>query len=264
MSGQIGGPMGDPAGRRPRDEARFDEELRRAARSLIHEDLPRELLDPAVSGATRGLGVITTRRALPGFAAAASAVAVLLVATAVALAPGGLNPAASQTPPATESLGMQLSPPPSPSSAPFRPTSSLVADLVMLDYRCNDGREVESPKPGIDAVIRESAVCTAPDGPVLGAVIIGEGRIGVVHLQIKGDIVGEDTVAARQAVADMLAAVAAIGPWEKEDGLLIKDWVLDKVPSLEKNKSVVLQARGLSLSIFRSQTGSYALSMGAF
>jgi hypothetical protein len=256
--------MDRPPVNRPRDEARFDEELRRAARSLIREDLPRDLLDPVVAGSTRSLGGVTTRRALPGFAAAASAVAVLLVATAVALAPGGIQPAATGSggPPASETLGMQVSP--APSSFALRPTSSLVSELTMLGYRCNDGKDLESPKAGEDAVVRESSICTAPDsaGPLVGAVVIGEAKGGrVVHLEVKANIVGDDTGEARRAVATMLAEAAALGPKPKDDGIYVKQWVLSKVPGLEKNEGVELQARGLSMRIFRSSTGSYALSM---
>ena len=265
MSGLDRPPTGAPGGPAPRDEARFDEELRRAARSLIREDLPRDILDPGVVGSP-GVSGVSGRRALPGFAAAATAVVVLLLATAVALAPGRHGPSAgaSNEPPASETLGMQVSPRPSSAFA-LRPTSSLVADLAMLEYRCNDGKDVASPKPGPDAVVRYSAVCTAPDsaGPLIGAVVVGEGKGGrVVHVEIKADIVGDDTTAARQAVAEMVGVAASVTPKEKDDGIYVKAWVLAKLPTLETNEGVELQARGLSLQIFRSSTGSYAMSIG--
>jgi hypothetical protein len=256
--------MSEPMDRRPRDEARFDEELRRAARSLIQEELPRNVLDPVAAGSAGLPGRVTTRRALPGFAGAGAAVIVLLLATAVALAPGSPHPTLG-TPQATQSLGMQLSP--EPSTLPiFRATSSILADLSALEYRCNDGGVIESPKPEADAVIKESAVCTAPDsaGPLSAALIIGEAKGGrVVVITIKADIVGDDTPAARGAVAETLGTAASVVAYVKDNGAFIKAWVLEKLPGVEKNESVVLQTRGYAMRIFRSSTGSYVMSIGA-
>jgi hypothetical protein len=264
MSG-LAGPGGGSMDPRPRDEARFDEELRRAARSLIKEQLPPNVLDPALAGSRALPGRVTTRRALPGFAGAAAAVVVLLIATAVALAPGAPH-ASVGTPPATESLGMQLSP--APSVLPvFRATSSILMDLGVLDYRCNDGAVIESPKPGPDAIVKEAAVCTAPDsaGPLTAAVIIGEATGGrVVEILVKADIVGDETPAALQAVAETVGTAASVVAYEKANGAFIKAWVLEKLPTVSKNESVVLQARGYAMRIFRSATGSFLLSMGPF
>ena len=259
--------MTEPLDRRPRDEARFDEELRRAARSLIREELPRDILDPVTAGSAGLPGRVTTRRALPGFAGAGAAVVVLLLATAVALAPGSPHPTVG-SPQATQSLGMQLSPEPSTEASTlplFRATSSILMDLSALNYRCNDGGVIESPKPEPDAVVKESAVCTAPDsaGPLSAALIIGEAKGGrVVVITIKADIVGDDTPAARDALAETMGKAASVVAYVKDDGAFIKAWVLEKLSSVEKNERVVLQDRGYAMSIFRSSTGSYVMSLG--
>lgn len=256
--------MSEPVDRRPRDEARFDAELRRAARSLIREELPREILDPVAVGSAGLPGRVTARRALPGFAGAGAAVVVLLLATAVALAPGSPHPTLG-TPQASQSLGMQISP--EISTLPlFRATSSILMDLSALEYRCNDGRVVESPKPEPDAVVKESAICTAPDsaGPLSAALIIGEAKGGrIVVVTIKADIVGDDTPAARDAVAETLGKAASVVAYVKDNGAFINAWVLEKLAGVEKNESVLLQQRGYSMRIFRSSTGSYVVTVEA-
>jgi hypothetical protein len=257
--GRDGSPR--PTGAERRTEARFDEELRRAARSLITEELPMDILDPALApgGGLLGGGV-RPRMALPGVTAAAASLVVLLLASAVALAPGTPGPSAS--PPATESLGMNVSP--KPTSGPvLRSTGQIRAELVDLGYACNDGPRIESPLPGPDAVVRDSAICEAPAGlgPLTAAVVVGEAAgARVVLVNIKADIVGEDTPAAREAVAQAMAKAAALVTVNKADGSYIGSWIVAKIPALEPREGVELERGGLFLRINRSTSGAFLFS----
>ena len=244
-----------------RTEAEFDAELRRVARSMIREELPREILDPALSPDGSIAGRVRTRRALPGFAAAASSVVVLLLATAVALAPGTPNPSLG-SPPSTESLGMQVSPKPTRGPV-LRSTDEIRADLRVLGYTCNDGPRLESPLPGPDAVVREAAICEGPKGagPFSIAVVVGEalgGRVTLVN--IKSDVVGEDTPAARDAIAQAVAKAAGVITIEKGAGSAVSSWVAAKLPTLEPREGVEAQLGGLFLRMNRSTSGAILFS----
>ena len=246
--------------KRLRRRQRFDEELRRAARALVTEELPRGVLDPSV-GASLDLagrdGEVRVRRALPGLASVAGAVAVLLLATAVVFAPGspgGPGPSATARPTA--------SPSPAPTS-PLRTTAEIRADFVRLHYSCSEGLPLSTIEPGPDAVVRESIVCLAPPdaGPIDGAVIVGESASGqVVEVHAKADIVGADTPEARTAIAELLAKAAAVAA-HQGDGSTLATWVLAFVPSLEKDKGVATELRGIGLKLGRNPTGGYQLSV---
>jgi hypothetical protein len=243
------------------DDARFDEELRRAARALVTEEMPRGVLDPAV-GAALGLGggvagVVRTRRVLPGFAAVAGAVAVLLLATAVAFAPrspGGPGPSRSSAPAAT----------PVPTAGPlFRTTAEIRADFEKLRYTCRDGLPLATVEPGPDAIVRESAVCLPPDdlGPFMAAVIISEAASGqVVEAHGKADFTGLDTRAGREAIATTLAKAAAVVVTEGA-GDAVAQWVSANLVALEPDDGVATTIGGLGLKLGRTTDGGYLLSV---
>ena len=168
--------------------ARFEDELRRAARGLITEELPRGILDPGLAPVNESSW--QPRRAASGLATAVAAVVVLLLATVVALVPGAPP---QPTEPAPSVLG---SPAKSPGPPGFRPTSLIRANLAKIDYTCNDGQSLPSVGSGPDAVVREAAVCMAPGdiGPLIAAVIVGEASRGaVIEVVVKSDIMGVDT-----------------------------------------------------------------------
>lgn len=247
------------------NDARFDDALRRAARSLITEELPRGVLDPSV-GASLGLGVadgaVRPRRALPGFVSLAGAVAVLLLATAVVLAPGSSGPVASPSlsPP---SPSPTLTPSPSKGQGGLRTTDEIRTDLTTLGYACSAGLPLSTIEPGPDAVVREAIVCTAPtEGkPLQAAVIVGESASGqVVEVHAKADIVGDDTPAARDAIASVLAKAAAVAAFEGS-GSTFATWVLGHIPSLEKDDGTSAELLGLGLKLGRNTSGGYLLSM---
>lgn len=238
----------------------FDEELRRAARALVTEELPRGVLDPSL-GASLGLagrdGEVRVRRALPGLASVAGAIAVLLLATAVVFAPGSPGgPGPSPT--------MRATAAPSPAATPpLRTSAEIRADLSKYGYACSAGLPLSTIEPGPDAAVRESVVCLAPAdaGPLDGAVIVDESASGqVVEVHAKADIVGPDTPAARTAVAEFLAKAAALAP-HQGDGSTLATWVLAFVPSLEKDKGVATELRGIGLKLDRNPAGGYQLSV---
>ncbi|MEO5704693.1 MAG: hypothetical protein ABIZ52_01095 [Candidatus Limnocylindrales bacterium] len=258
----------DRLDRRDRDELRFDEELRRATRTLISEELPRGVLDPSVGaalGLRAGNGTVRARRALSGFTSLAGAVAVLLLATAVVLAPGSPSgPAASPTtsPSPTAAPSPTGAPSPTPPSG-LRTTAEIRADLVKLRYTCSDGLPLSTIEPGPDAVVRESVVCVAPadSGPLDAAVIVGESASGqVVEVHAKADIVGADTPEARDAVAAVLAKAAAVAA-QKGASSTLATWVLGNVPSLALDEGTSTELLGLGLKLGRSPNGGYLLSV---
>ena len=238
-------------------ETRFDAELRRAARSLVTEDLPRGVLDQSVSaalGQERAVdGSIAGRRPLPGLAAAMVAVVVLVVASAVAFGPrlpGGPGP--SQT----------ASPAPS-ATAVFRTTIDIRADLLTLAYTCQAGQTVNPTTSGPDVVTRESAVCLPPtDGePYLAAVIVGESAAGrVVEVHAKGDLVGGDLPASRTALSELFGKAAAVVVVEGS-GTPIGTWVKSNLPALDAGDSASTTIVGVRLEMARSATGSYTLRL---
>lgn len=247
---------------RNRDEARFDEELRRAARSFVSEELPRGVLDPSVGassglGSTAGVGAVRGRRALPGFVSLAGAAAVLLLATAVVLAPGS-GPVPSPVP----SPSAPLAPSPSQPAA-LRTTAEIRADLENLHYACAAGLPLSTIEPGPIAIVRESVVCTAPtdEGPLQAAIIVGESASGqVVEVHAKADIIGADTPAARDAIASVLAKAAAVAA-QKGDGSTLATWVLGHATTLEKDDGTSIELLGLGLKLGRNSAGGYMLSV---
>lgn len=239
---------------------RFDEELRRAARALVTEELPRGVLDPAVA-ASLGLGAmdgaVRPRRALPGFAAVAGAIVVLLVATVVTFvprSPGGPGSSSSPAPTAT---------PASTTGPLFRTTAEIRAAFEKLRYTCRDGLPLATIGPRLDAIVRESAVCLPPNdlGPFMAAVIVSESASGqVVEAHGKADFTGADTRAGREAIAATLAKAAAVVVTEGA-GDAVAQWVSANLVALETNDGVATSIGGLGLKLGRTSDGGYLMSV---
>jgi hypothetical protein len=248
-------------------ESRFDAELARAARSLVTADLPRGILDAGLSPAGSGAGVVRGRRSVPAFAGIAAAL-VLLLASAIALAPGGI-PGTSQVPPtlAAPTSSPATSSAPSASSGPvlhgsFRSTGEITADFENLRYACHEGNVILANGPSPSAMVKEGAVCTAPtdDGPYIAAVIVGlaaDGRIVEVH--VKADLTGEDTTPAREAIAVPLAKAVAISAQGQGTGNALAAWVIGVVPSLSPGMGNSTELLGFGVKIVRSSSGGYQL-----
>jgi hypothetical protein len=254
--------------RRDADQ-RFEEELRRATRALVTEELPRGVLDPAV-GASFGLGAaidgeVRPRRSLPGLAGMAAAVVVVLLATVVAFGPGlpgGTGPSPERSP----TIGPSPTASPAPTAISLRPTGAIRVDMARLEYTCSEGKPLSSIGPGPNPVTRESAVCVAPEdiGPFMAAVIVGETAGGwVVEVHTKADIVGEDSPAARAAVAAALAKAAAIAVGFPGTGNQVGDWVVATLPTLERSTGDTVELGGISVKAVRNETGGYLVIVHA-
>ena len=252
----------------PELEARFDAELSRAARALATEDLPRGILDAGLVRGAGGAGTVRARRSVPAYAGFA-AVIVLLVATAIALVPGGGPPAASTPPSPTASSTPASGPSASPAATPFPPgtfrtTLDIRADFVRLRYDCRRGNELLPTGPSPSAMVMEGAICTAPAdaGPYIAAVIVGEARDGrVVEVHVKANLTGDDTPAARAEIAVPLAKAVAIAASGAGVGDQLAAWVLDAVPTLTLDDSDSTELLGFVMKVTRSSSGAYQLVM---
>jgi hypothetical protein len=247
------GPDARATGRRTPE--RFDEELRRAARSLAVEPLPPEILLPSITGQP-SLGGIRARRTVPGLATAATAIALLVVAMAVALSAGGPQPTASP----------DLSPRPSKGAGPlFRSTTDIVGNVGTLGYACGDGQPLPTGRSGSDHAVRESAICTTAKDvePLFAAIIVAEsaGR-SVVRISFKADIVGEDLPASREAVAKELEKLVETALLDPGAAAAIGEVIVERLPELERaGAGVSLDLAGLHVSMARHETGTYIVNL---
>ena len=238
----------------------FDEELRRVARSLVAEELPRGILDQEPGG--RATGVVA-RRAAPGFAAILAAAAILLVTTVIALAPGA---APSASPPPGSPAPSSSNPPSStPSVKPFvermNTTAFIVGKLTASGYHCNDGAALESPGPGPDPVTRESAVCTSPEkaGPFTLAVIVGEAANGkVVEVSIKADLIA-DSPENRALLAVEVSKVLVVSTLDEQTGQNGGLWVKAHLPELNVGDQIDYGINGMSFHAERLPNQSYLI-----
>jgi hypothetical protein len=236
---------------------RFDDELRRAARRLVTEELPPGMLDPGLIASPAESGV-RARRALPGLATSGAAVALLIVTIAIGLAPGGPDPSASLVPTSAASLV---------TGPVFRSTTEIVAQVAALGYSCNDGQPLPTSGAGAGLAVRESAVCISPDdaGPLFVAIIVAESAAReVVWVAFKSDIVGDDTPAAREAVATTLARLVDRSMPEAGSSRAVGAFILARLPLLEPGAPPAADdLGGIDVSIDRHETGTYIVSVEA-
>jgi hypothetical protein len=246
-------------------DARFDAELSRAARSLVTEELPRGILDTGLAPSGVRPGAVRARRSVPAFGGLAAAVILVLV-TAIALVPGGLlRPGPSAAPTASPTAPASLAPSAIPSAGPalhgsFRSTSEIQADLESLGYACSPGGVILPTGPSPSAMVREGAVCSAPTGagPYMAVVIVGVAADGrAVELHVKADLTGDDTPAARDAIAVPLAKAVAIAVQGQGTGNQLAAWVMDAVAALAPQQANSTDQLGFVVKITRSQSGSY-------
>jgi hypothetical protein len=237
---------------RPGDEARFDAELRTAARGLVHGELPDGVLDPQFVPARAGIrdGLV------PGLAAAAVVVVLLLGVTALVIAPGSpFGPGTTGSAPVST---------PVPTPAPFRGTSEIVGHVVAQGYSCNDGYKLPTSGPSAGPAVRESAVCNAPEdiGALIAAIIVGEGVSGdVVTIWMHADIMGEDSPTNRDAVARVLAKLALMSFAGAEAGRAASDAMLWHLPRLVHGETWTGDVAGHRLTIERHQNGGYRVTI---
>lgn len=236
---------------------RFDDALRRAARSMAVEELPRGILDPGLAG---GMGGVRHGPALrgfaPGLAGMAAALVVLVLATGIALAPGGFG-GPTESPPVESSFATSL--------PLFRTSAFIATDLRLLDYQCGPGGALPTSGSRPGQAEREGLVCATrkEDADKLAALITGEtGASEVVKVTIKGEPVGKDTAAAIERLAGAFAKLTFASIFDAVAAPAAGDWVNAELPKLTAepaNDTAVNVIGGIRLTLERSAQGGYML-----
>jgi hypothetical protein len=254
--------------------ARFDDELRRTARGLVAEELPRGILDPGLAGNPK----VISRRAGPGLAGIFAAVAIMVLAMSVALLPGGLvKPSAlpSDGPPGTPpgQSGVVTSPGPTGlqlEGPALHSTAAIGGSLIREPFRwtCSSGRPPPSPATdgGVD---HEGIVCTSRTGQTYTATLITGETVDneVIEVAIKGELV-VDTQTSVSQLADAMAYATSISVGDKDRAPTIAEWVLFHVPGLKAlpgGDSIfgIFGEGTLRLTLQRGSDGSYFLLLQA-
>lgn len=246
--------MSDP--RHPRDDARFDEELSRIAGDLASEPLPPGIFDVVRPGHASGFDGVRTRQSMPGFAAAVTAVLVLVLATTAVVAPGFLTAPSATRPPVQQTL------PPKPVVPALRLPAAVRADLEALEWTCKTGEKLESIAPGEYAMVQEAAVCVAPtDARFTIALTVGTSKANqVVQLALRADLVGGDTEAGRVALAAEVADAVSRSITNYGNAVVTKYWILNRLPLLELGSSYRLDLNGFGVFLERlGASGGYVL-----
>lgn len=248
--------------------AAFEDELRRSARSLVVEELPRGIVDPGV--AVPADGPRPSRGFAPGFSAAAAAVAIILLATAVAFDPGRTGPSGTPGASLGESPGSTIGPSIGPSNGPtpmgpFNSTSLIASTAQDLGYSCREGVALATSGPSAGIAVRESAVCSALNsgGPYVATIIVGVSATGeVVNVSIKVELVGSDTPSSRDAAALAMANLSLISLADKDAGGTSSDFVLGKLPALEPiGPKLTTEIGGTRLRLERLDDGAYLVTL---
>jgi hypothetical protein len=174
--------------------SRFDDELRRSAEGLVGERLPNGVLDPELAPRLV-TGLPTVRHAMPGLASVFAAVAVVLVAAAVALVPGGFH--AGTQPPASPPVEGPL----------FRPTVDIIRTVQALQYSCIPGHTLPTSGPSAGTGAREGVICLTPPSieSANASIIPVENEDGnIVQVTIKGSLFGTETLTSRSELATVM------------------------------------------------------------
>lgn len=235
--------------------ARFDSELRRSARDLITEQLPYGVLDPSLSPQLVDR-MLPVRRAAPGFAGILAAVVILVIATSVAVAPGGLGQGSN--PPDS---GFQMT------SPTFRATVDIIRDLQALDYSCIPGHALPTTGPSARPGEREGVVCLTPksiENATARIIPVENGDSDVVEVTIEGDLYGTDTVTSRDQLAAVLSNLAFLAIGDPEDATAAGDFLLQAVPrlrTLPSGDDTLLVFGSVQLYLQRAPSGGYFIRL---
>ena len=249
--------------------AKFDDELRRTAKGLVAEELPRGILDPGLSGAPR----VMSRRPGPGLAGIAAAFAIMVAAMSLTLLPKGLGgptdppgaatnvpvetPGSSTTIETTAPTGLAMQVP------ALRNTWGIGGSLIQNDWRCSSGRPKASAEP-VDAVDHEGIVCTSSKSQVLtnSTLVTGESVDDqVIEVAISGELVVV-TETAISELAETMSKAAFLSIDDKDRAPSIADWVVTRVPELEVQPSgdgSIGIFKDLRLTLQRHPDGSFFL-----
>ena len=231
---------------------RFDDELRRSAEGLVAERLPYGILDPDL--APRLIpGLPTVRRATPGLASILAAIAVLVVATTVALGPGRLG--GGTQPPATTQANAPL----------FRPSADLNKSLLAMHYSCFAGHSLPTTGPSARAGEREADVCLSPkeiESANASIIPVQNGDGVVVEVTIKGSLFGTDTLTSRDELATLMAELTtqSIGdPRQAADAGAFVKQVMPQLKVLPTGDDALKLFGDVRVHLLRYPGGSYIL-----
>jgi hypothetical protein len=203
--------------------ARFDDALRRSAQGLVTERLPYGVLDPELAPARPG-GVLAMRHAAPGLASIFAAVVVLMVATAVAIAPGGLG---GGTQPPDSGFTVEV--------PTFRSSFELMPSLDELDYLCTTGHALPTTGPSARAGEREGGVCLTPktiERASAKIIPVENGDGEVVEVTIAGELYGTGTIASRAELAAVMAKLTTLSIGDPAVGAQAGAFVEETLPRL--------------------------------
>ena len=203
--------------------ARFDDALRRSAQGLVTERLPYGILDPELAPARIG-GVLPMRHVAPGLASVFAAVVILMVATAVAIAPGGLG---GGTQPPESGFTVEL--------PTFRSSFDLMPSLQALDYFCNTGHALPTSGPSARLGEREGGVCLTPktiENASATIIPVENGDGEVVEVTISGELYGTGTIASRAELAAVFGKLTTLSIGNPATGAQAGDFVEETLPRL--------------------------------
>jgi hypothetical protein len=212
--------------------ASFDDELRRTARRLVSEDLPQGILDPAI---TDRAPQVRLRREGPGFAGIFAAVGILVLATGIALFPGGLSgpiagPDASGPPASPPDTGLQLQGP------PLYRTPRIGGLLISAEWLCSGGRPLPSPPSGTGPVDHLGITCSSPKSSFATSVVVVTGESAdneVVEVAMTGELLGADIDSARKEIADYMSKATYLAITAEEAASKAGDFVRKRLPELQ-------------------------------
>lgn len=234
--------------------SRFEDDLRRSARGLISEQLPHGVLDPDLSPHVLG-GVLPVRRAAPGLASIFAAVAVLVLATSIAVAPGGLGQPETNPP----GSGSHVSGP------IFRPTVDVIRDVQALDYFCKAGKALPTSGPSARPGEREGVVCLTPKTLASAKASITPVETGngdVVEVTISGELYGTDTLVSRDELASEMGKLTFLAIADPEVAAQAGAFVEEMLPQLRvlpSGDDALLIAGGIRIFLQRYIAGGYFL-----
>lgn len=234
---------------------RFDDQLRRTARGLVAEQLPPGILDPQLAPRLVD-GLPSMRHAAPGIASFFAAVVILVVATSVALAPGGLGPGA--TPPDT---GLQFSVP------VFRPTVDMIRDVQALGYSCIPGHALPTAGPSARLGEREGVACLTPKSlesatARITPVETGDGK--VVEVTITGQQYGPSTLTSRDELAAVMSKLTTLSISDPKIARDAGAFVLETLPRLRvltSGDDALMIYGNVRISLQRYIAGDYLLRL---
>lgn len=235
---------------------RFDDELRRSAQGLVAERLPHGILDPEIAPRVVP-GLPSVRRAAPGLASFFAAIAVVVVAMTVALAPG------------SRGGGTQPPAPPQVAAPLFRTTAMVTRELQGLDYSCIPGHTLATSGPSPAPGPREGVICLSPRDieSAFASIIPIESDDGdVVQVTIKGSLFGTDTLTSRAELAVVmgkLTGTSIADPTRAADAAGFVAGVLPDLKVLPTGDDAQKIFGDLKVSLLRSPGGSYILVLSA-